>query len=159
MQGTTPRGGGGLTQNQKLAAGAAAVGLAYYFYSRRHVQAWGVPAGLGVLPGDAAPLSKAEGPLCLSPASHLFNHSSLPLPAPAPCSQAKNVGDAASRAGAAAGRSVEAAGAKVRGPGPALVGGSISSSETELSPTLLLLLQMGSETLKEEGRGLQAKQQ
>ncbi|PRW45341.1 deoxycytidine kinase [Chlorella sorokiniana] len=68
----------GLSPQAKLAAGAAALGLAYWMYSR---------------------------------------------------SQAKNLGDAASRAGAATGRAIETAGQKT-----------------------------GSETLKEEGRGLQAKQ-
>lgn len=106
MQSTGPATSGGLTSNQKLAAGAAALGLGYWYYSRR--QACGVPAiavqgseGAGVVP---------EGVGCscarvLTPA---------PLLALLLTSQAKNVGDTVSRT--------------------------------------------GSQALKEEGRGLQAKQ-
>lgn len=80
------------------------------------------------------------------------------------CSQAKNVGDAASRAGSAAGRQVEAAGQKVgdcrsvpRRPARTFSRSHLLSSSRQ-KLLKLLSLQVGSETLKEEGRGLQAKQ-
>ena len=104
MQGTT--GAGGLTQKQKLAAGAAALGLGYYLYSRRQAQQ---AASRGATPPSARWRRRQRSWRCCR---------KLPPPPVRGClilnkrSQAKNVGDAVSRAGAATGRAVESAGQK-----------------------------------------------
>lgn len=120
------------------------------------------PPALRQLPGGDPRHNRAAHPINVP-----RGVSAVPLT----CSQAKNLGDAASRAGAATGRAVEAAGQKVRlhrlqASAQTAFAFTSCPQRTVLSSHLMIThlcpfsaVQAGSEGLKEEGRGLQAKQQ
>lgn len=183
MQGTQ-RPGGGLSQNQKLAMGAAALGLGYYFYSQRCGALTGRPgagaaAGLPSSACFAAGASACLGQQCRACSRAVHSAAAAPPPACAAASTERSgclqSGDARRCPAAAKPRTLVMRPAGRAPPQarswrpPAVrcaLAGVANRSRREactkprhVSIRSPISPQAGSETLKEEGKGLQAKKQ